>query len=206
MTTKRDLQDLGVSRETRERLLAYAALVRKWSPAINLVSKSDLDQIENRHIADSLQLGEFIPDGRGTWADFGSGGGFPGIVVAILAAEKEDGPELHLVESDQRKATFLRTVGRELALPLTVHCARVEQLAPLRARMISARALAPLEDLLAYAAQHLEPGGKCVFLKGQAYGAEIDAARKTWQFDVDTRQSVTDPAARILLVSNLTHD
>lgn len=205
MTADSVFYDLGVSRETRERLIAYAALVRKWSPAINLVSKSDLEQLETRHIADSLQLAEFLPNAPGTWADFGSGGGFPGIVVAILAAEQKNGLDLHLVESDQRKAAFLRTAGRELDLSLTVHCTRVEQLAPLGAATISARALAPLTDLLSYAHRHLAPGGRCVLLKGQTYEAEIDEARRTWQFDVDARQSVTDPAARILLVSNLTH-
>lgn len=205
MTVDSVFQDLSVSRETRERLTAYAALIRKWSPAINLVSKSDLEQVETRHIADSLQLAEFIPSARGPWADFGSGGGFPGIVVAILAAEQENGLDLHLVESDQRKAAFLRTAGRELGLSMSVHCTRVEQLAPLNAKTISARALAPLTDLLSYTHLHLAPGGRCVFLKGQSYEAEIDEARRTWQFDIDTRQSVTDPAARILLVSNLTH-
>ncbi|WP_051059637.1 16S rRNA (guanine(527)-N(7))-methyltransferase RsmG [Limimaricola hongkongensis] len=196
---------MDVSRETRERLSDFAALVRKWSPAINLVSKSDLPHIESRHIADSLQLAPYIPQTSGIWADFGSGGGFPGIVAAIVASETAPDLRFHLVESDQRKSTFLRTAARELSLNVTVHSERIETLAPLSADIISARALAPLNMLLGYAARHLSTGGSCLFLKGQMHEAEIETAREHWRFDCDSQVSRTDPDARLLLVSHLHH-
>ncbi|MGR3395354.1 MULTISPECIES: 16S rRNA (guanine(527)-N(7))-methyltransferase RsmG [Paracoccaceae] len=199
------LQPVDVSRETGEKLSAFASLVRKWSPAINLVSKSDLPYIETRHIADSLQLSDYIPRSGGIWADFGSGGGFPGIVTAIVAAEKAPDLRFHLVESDQRKSTFLRTAARELALNVTVHSERIETLAPLAADIISARALAPLDTLLGYAARHLSANGRCLFLKGQMHESEIETAREHWRFDCDSRVSRTDPDARLLRVSHLHH-
>ena len=195
----------SVSRETHARLEQFAALVRKWSPVINLVSKSDLADLETRHIADSLQLSRHIPQDGGLWADIGSGGGFPGLVIAIIADERSPDLEMHLIESDQRKAAFLRTAARELALRVTVHCERVEALDPLHADVISARALAPLDTLLGYAQRHLSENGTCAFLKGQAHHSEIETARANWHFHCESHPSQTDPNARILLVSQLQH-
>lgn len=199
-----DYSQLGVSRETTERLQHFANLVRKWSPRINLVSKRDLQTLEDRHIADSLQLVSHLKDAKGLWADLGSGGGFPAIVLAIAARGRDD-LAFHLVESDQRKSTFLRTAIRELDLNAKVEDRRIEDIPPLAAQRISARALAPLDALLGYAARHLAPDGQALFLKGRDFRVEIEAARRSWHFDLDIETSQTDPAARLLIVSNLHH-
>jgi len=132
-----------VSRETRERLNTYAELLRKWQRSINLVGPKTLDDLWNRHFVDSAQLLPLIPPTARVLVDFGSGAGFPGLVLAILGMA-----EVHLIESDQRKATFLREVARATGTPVTVHAKRIEQVTPFPADIVSARALAPLGDLL----------------------------------------------------------
>ncbi|WPY93694.1 16S rRNA (guanine(527)-N(7))-methyltransferase RsmG [Limimaricola variabilis] len=194
-----------VSRETADRLRTYCELIRKWSPKINLVSRRDLDELETRHIADSLQLSVFLDPAIETWADLGSGGGFPGIVLAICGLEKSPATRFHLVESDARKAAFLRTAIRELKLNAQVHDQRIENTPPLKAERVSARALASLDNLLDLSSRHLTAGGLCVFPKGQSHAEEIETACKRWNFDVETHSSATDPNARILVVSNLSH-
>ncbi|MGR3484316.1 MAG: 16S rRNA (guanine(527)-N(7))-methyltransferase RsmG [Paracoccaceae bacterium] len=187
---------MSASRDSAERLDAFARLVRRWNPRINLVAPASLAALETRHIADSLQLIEGAPEG--VWADLGSGGGFPGIVVAIA----RPGP-VHLIESDARKAAFLRTAIRELGLDATVHAARAEALPPLGARVVSARALAPLPRLLPLVARHLAPGGTAILPKGRHAMEEIDTARADWNFRESTRPSITDPDARVVTIKDL---
>ncbi|SDE65068.1 16S rRNA (guanine(527)-N(7))-methyltransferase RsmG [Limimaricola pyoseonensis] len=193
-----------VSRETAERLHRYAELVRKWNPSINLVAKRDLELLETRHIADSLQLAAFLPS-RGHWVDLGSGGGFPGIVVA--AAARDRSPELRftLVESDARKAAFLATAIRELDLNAAILARRIEAVDPLGADIVSARALAPLDRLIALGLPHLAPGGRMIFPKGRRAEDEIRDARAQWKFDCVAHKSDTDPEARILEISRAEH-
>lgn len=193
----------NVSRETSDRLAAYAALVRKWNPAINLVSRNSLDALEERHIRDSAQIFTLAPQGVGHWIDLGSGGGFPGLVVAILGAEFEPGMKVTLVESDMRKAAFLATVARELGLSAIVIPDRIEKVPAAGADALSARALAPLTALLGFAERHLATGGTALFPKGATHEAEIAEARATWSFDVETLASVTDPAAAVLRVRGI---
>ena len=188
----------GVSRETRERLNTYADLLRKWQRSINLVGPRTLDDLWNRHFTDSAQLLPLIPPSARVLVDFGSGAGFPGLVLAILGVA-----EVHLIESDQRKATFLREVARATGTPVTVHAKRIEQVAPFPADVVSARALAPLSDLLGFAAPFLHPDSLCLFPKGQMAEDELTAASKTWNINVDRIQSVTDPSATILRVSQV---
>lgn len=194
---------LDVSRETRDRLRLHADLLSKWTPAINLVSRGSLNQLWTRHFLDSAQLFAVHPISAGSWVDLGSGGGFPGLVLAILAAEAA--PELHftLVESDLRKATFLRTVATETGIEVTVLSERAEVLAPLSADVVSARALAPLPKLLGYAKRHLSPTGRGLFLKGANSQAEIDEALASWRFDVQKFPSKTDPASVILSIGGI---
>lgn len=188
-----------VSRETSEKLSAYAALVRKWNPAINLVGRSTLAELEGRHIADSAQLFDLMPPDTGTWVDLGSGAGFPGLVVAILAEEKAPGLRVTLIESDRRKATFLRTVIRELCLKnVAVLAERIEDAPPQRADVLSARALAPLSQLFDFAKRHLSPCGIALFPKGARYREELETALASWHFDVQEKPSSTDPDAVIL--------
>ncbi|MFC7702658.1 16S rRNA (guanine(527)-N(7))-methyltransferase RsmG [Plastorhodobacter daqingensis] len=190
---------LDVSRETLERLDQYEALLRKWNAAINLVSSGSLKEVWSRHFLDSAQVFSKASDAR-TWADMGSGGGFPGIVVAILAAAEAPDLRVTLVESDLRKATFLTTVVRELSLGAAVIPERIEKVPPLAAQVVSARALAPLSQLLGHADRHLAPGGRAVFLKGGSWPSEVEEAQKHWKFEFEAHKSKTDPSGVILTI------
>lgn len=192
---------MNVSRETQDRLSIYLDLLRKWSPKINLVSPASLEDAGKRHFEDSLQLAELCPDGVKHWVDLGSGGGFPGAVIAIAKA----GGELNvtLVESDQRKSAFLRTVSRETKTPFNVISKRIEDVEPLNADVVSARALAPLTDLLEFADQHMKPGGVCLFLKGANWQNEVNDAQKKWRFTCEAHKSKTSPDAAILKIGDL---
>ncbi|MBL9072818.1 16S rRNA (guanine(527)-N(7))-methyltransferase RsmG [Tabrizicola sp.] len=201
--TEVSVAGLDVSRETLAALQQYEDLVRRWTPAINLVSKATLPDLWDRHIVDSAQIFALCPFSATSWADLGSGGGFPGVVIAILAKQLKPDLRVTLVESDLRKATFLRQAAQTLALPVTVRSSRIEVLDPLNAEVISARALAPLADLLAYADRHLAAGGVAVFPKGARYAEELAEAQKTWAFDVDAQQSLSDADAAILVIRNI---
>ena len=190
-----------VSRETLDKLQAYANLIRKWSPKINLVAKSTLPDLEQRHIWDSAQV--FRPH-DGLWADFGSGGGLPGVVIAILAQAHGLGTRITLIESDQRKATFLRTCSRELSVPINVVPERIEDVSPLLAETLSARALAPLDDLLAHAERHLAQAGQCYFQNGAQWREEVSLAKQNWRFSCETIQSKTNDEAVILKIKDIT--
>jgi len=192
-----------VSRETRERLSIYAALVQKWNPRINLVSRASLENLRARHIADSAQLHDLAPHPVAHWADLGSGGGFPGLVIAILAQETGTPGRVTLVESDARKSAFLRTVIRETGIAATVLTRRIEAAAPLGADVLSARALADLATLLGHAARHLAPGGAAIFPKGASWRQEIAEAQSKWQFISRVDKSRTDPDAVILHITGV---
>lgn len=199
------LPGLDVSRETQEKLDHLVALLAKWSPRINLVSRTTLEDSWTRHILDSAQVFS-VPDVRsGLWADFGSGGGFPGLVVAILAQELAPGLKVTLVESDQRKSVFLRTALRETDVDAKVLSKRIEKVPPLQADVISARALADLTVLLSFAERHMSKSGRAVFLKGANWKKELEAARESWKFDCAERKSITDPNAVVLSIGALTH-
>ncbi|SLN56256.1 Ribosomal RNA small subunit methyltransferase G [Roseivivax jejudonensis] len=193
-----------VSRETTERLEHYANLVRKWSPKINLVSRTTLADLENRHIADSAQIFACAPTAR-RWADLGSGAGFPGLVCAILALERSPDTTFTLVESDLRKATFLRTVIRETGLTATVVSERAECTEPLAADVVSARALADLATLLSYAARHMASGGTALFPKGATWEKEVADAQAAWSFSMTRHKSGTHPDAVILQIGDVAH-
>ena len=194
---------LDVSRETAERLAEYASLLRAWNPKINLVSKQTLADLESRHFADSAQLLALAPRDATTWADLGSGGGFPGLVIAILAAESRPGLRVTLVESDQRKAVFLRTVAQRTGVPVTVLADRIETIPPLGADVLSARALAPLTTLLDHADRHLSPSGTALFPKGANWRAEVDEALERWRFRCENLPSVTSPDGAILRIGEI---
>ncbi|MGR3514726.1 MAG: 16S rRNA (guanine(527)-N(7))-methyltransferase RsmG [Paracoccaceae bacterium] len=192
---------IDVSRETLERLYSYAQLLEKWTRKINLVAPSTLKEIWSRHFLDSAQLLELVPQPQ-HWVDLGSGGGFPGAVIAILLADRA-GTEVTLVESDQRKASFLRTVNRELGLSFKVIAKRIEDVPPLQADVLSARALAPLAQLLVYAERHLCSDGRALFPKGASGQSEITQALECWRFDCRTYPSITDARSTILSVGEV---
>ena len=188
----------GVSRETTARLETLAALLQKWNRRINLVSSSTIPVLWSRHIADSAQLWPLRQQDEGLWLDLGSGAGFPGLVVAMLAAEFAPAMVVRLVESDERKAAFLSTVARETGLAVDVLTTRIERLAPQQADVVSARALAPLADLIGMVEKHRRPGGIGLFPKGETVHNEIADASSRWRFDCKLIPSRTDPRATIL--------
>ncbi len=195
--------ELGVSRETMDRLESYTVLLRKWNRTINLVSRNTLPVLWERHILDSAQIMAFCPEEARIWADLGSGAGLPGAIVAVLAAQFCPRLSVICVESDQRKAAFLQTAIRELGLRARVIAGRIEEIDPLEADVVSARALAPLPDLLAHASRHLKPAGRAIFLKGSGYLSEIERAREEWAFDIETVPSKTDRNGAILILGGI---
>ncbi len=203
---KQSVAGLDVSRETFEALEAFVALVEKWTPAINLVSKTTVPDLWARHVIDSAQLFAFCPASATRWIDIGSGGGFPGLVIAILAKEALPSLQVTLVESDQRKATFLRQAAQSLGLSVTVLSSRIESVSPLEADVVSARALAPLGDLLQLAYGHMRHDGVALFLKGARHVVELDEARKSWRFDAIVHPSISDSAAAILEIRNINRE
>lgn len=196
---------LSVSRETIERFEVYAALLQKWNPKINLVARSTLDDIWQRHFADSLQLWLLRPDECLRWLDLGAGAGFPGLAIAIAATELDPALRVILVESDQRKAAFLAAVLRETGVTADLLVQRIEDIPPQDVDVVSARALAPLPRLLAMAAPHVRAGGLCLFPKGAMVAEEIAEALAIWHFSVQKVPSRTDPRGLILKVGDLSH-
>ncbi|WP_370399638.1 16S rRNA (guanine(527)-N(7))-methyltransferase RsmG [Sulfitobacter sp. JB4-11] len=196
------LPDLDVSRETLARLQVFADLVEKWTQKINLVSKASVSDLWSRHILDSAQIFDLAPPCR-SWVDLGSGGGFPAIVIAIIATEKRPDITVTLVESDQRKCAFLRSALREMSLSGTVISERIEDLAPLQAEVLSARALADLTTLLSFAEHHLAAKGTCIFPKGENWRKEHDAAQQQWSYSCEAITSNTNPAAAVLKIEDI---
>jgi 16S rRNA (guanine527-N7)-methyltransferase len=192
----------NVSRETVARLRMFEALVKKWTKKINLVSKSDAEKIWERHIVDSIQIYDLAPK-EGIWLDIGSGGGFPGIVAAVMAKEASPERAFILVDSDQRKCAFLRTAARELELNVKVITDRVEKIEPLNATVMSARALGDLNSLLGYVERHLEVGGTALFPKGVSWESEHTAAQQHWSYEIEAIKSETNSDATILKIKEL---
>jgi 16S rRNA (guanine527-N7)-methyltransferase len=197
------LYGTDVSRETLKDLSTYHDLLLRWTKSINLIARSTVVDAWDRHIADSAQLFALIPARAQTLIDIGSGGGLPGLVLAIMAKEQMPQLRLMLVESDQRKATFLRTVVRELRLPADVRAERIEDVVDIRADVITARALASLPQLLEFAAGLMHPAGVALFHKGRGYEVELIAAQTDWQFSVQAHISQTDPDARLLQIEEI---
>ena len=192
---------VSVSRETLERLDVLVDELRKWQSIKNLVGPSAIEQIWTRHIADSVQLMQFAPNAP-VWLDLGSGGGFPGLVLAIMRTERGLS-ETHLVESNGRKCAFLRHVVRLTGISVHIHEIRVENLLKnpdFTADVVSARALASLDQLLAWTNPLLRNGALGIFPKGQDVDKELAHAARSWNFDAECRPSLTDQQARIVLV------
>jgi 16S rRNA (guanine527-N7)-methyltransferase len=192
----------SVSRETLGRLQIYADLLRRWNPTVNLVSQGSLEHLWSRHILDSAQILDLAPPAA-TWVDLGSGGGFPGLVITILGADERPALAMTMVESDARKCAFLATVARETGVAPRILTARAEDVPPLAADVVSARALAPLPVLLGLSARHLAPSGTALFLKGARHQPEIEQALAEWRFTYQKHPSLTDPAAVILSIKGL---
>ena len=217
----------GVSRETLERLKTYESVLRTWQRTINLVAPSTLDEVWHRHFADSAQLlpialaardaapapesaqnPQMNPQkGEKRWVDLGSGGGFPGLVLAILLAEWDPAVRVTLVESDSRKAAFLGEVARKTGVAVEIRAERSEKYATqdksqIR-EVITARALAPLPKLLGLVLPYFSPRTVALFPKGREVDSEIGEAQRMFGFDAELAPSMTDPDARVVMVRNL---
>jgi len=191
-------------------LETYEATLRLWQKKINLVSPSTLNDVWTRHFADSAQILCFLPGGPVNIVDFGSGAGFPGLVLAILLSgpgEEKSGSHVQLIESDQRKASFLREVRRLTGVAVDIDARRIEISSNQGSfdsfDVVTARALAPLDKLLAYAEPYFGGGSIGVFPKGKSVESEVAAARAVWTFDHELAPSRTDPEGRIVLIRNL---
>lgn len=203
MTGDRSAFFESVSRETMSLLNEYEALLKKWNPAINLVASSTISELWDRHFLDSAQLLSHAPSTATSWVDIGTGGGFPGLVVAIFAKETRHDLAITCIESDLRKATFLRTVIRELNLNAKVISERIESVDPQNADVLSARALASLSQLMEFSERHLSKEGVALFLKGENWQYEIDEAEKKWCFEHQAITSKTHQDAAILKIGNI---
>ena len=185
-----------------QRLAVYEEILRKWQRTINLIAESTLDQIYQRHFLDSLQVAPYAPLAR-VWVDMGSGGGFPGLVTAMVLADVP-GAVVHLIESNQRKCSFLREVSRETHAPAIVHAGRIEDVLPAiteRVDAVSARALAPLSRLIQLSSDILLKGATGVFLKGQEVAKELSGYADDSRFGIEMFPSKTDHLARVVIVS-----
>lgn len=194
-----------ISDPTRQRLHALVGRLEKWNRTINLVAPGTMPDAWERHILDSAQIFDHCPIHARSWLDLGSGGGFPGLVVAILARELMPELTVELVDSDQRKCIFLQQNAQDLDLPAKVTRSRIEMLTPRAADVVSARALAPLDKLCALAMPHLAPAGICLFLKGSRIAEEIAEAETRFRFQITLHPSQTDDAGVVAQLANLSH-
>lgn len=188
----------GVSRETLDRLSSYAALLRKWQRRINLVGRSTLDDLWHRHMFDSAQLFPLLPDGARCLVDLGSGAGFPGMVLAILGV-----PDVHLIESDERKAAFLREVSRETSTPVEIHVGRIENTPSFVADVVTARALAPLAKLVDLARPFVGDQTVLLFPKGQDVDRELTGSTKHTTMHIETVPSRAHASGVILRLTRI---
>ena len=199
----RGLLELDVSRETLDALKYFEDLVVLWNPAINLISNSSVSDLWSRHIVDSAQLFLFTLPDEGLWLDVGSGGGFPGIVVSIIAKELAPGLRVVLVESDKRKCVFLRTVIRELGLSVKVINDRIENVKFDEVVYLSARALRNLNSLLFIVENNVSRETVCVFPKGRSYKKELVESNKNWKFDLNLIDSITSEDSKVIVLRGL---
>lgn len=220
MTPEQFAETYDVSRETLTKLMAYQALLGKWQKSVNLVGPNTLAHFWQRHAADSAQIMRYAPststtpnaapNAAKTWLDLGSGGGLPGLVLAIMLAEKNPAAHMHFIESDRKKAGFLRAVIADTGLTATVHHARIEAVAaakpPALAEIdvITARALAPLPDLLGLLVPFCNSSTVALVHKGRNWQEELTASEQYWKLNVTAQLSDTDAAARILEISVVT--
>lgn len=181
-----------------EKIQLYCDLLIKWNSSINLIGRATIDEITDRHVLDSLQLLEYIPDKMIRVADLGTGAGLPGVLLAIGGCLN-----ISLIESDQKKCTFLREVKRRLDLPYEVVCSRIEKLNESHYDLVVSRALASLNTLLIWSQPLLKEGGKMLLLKGERYMDEIQEAQEQWSFDYNSFKSKTGCGGVVLEVKNI---
>lgn len=192
---------MNVSRETLDRLIRYVDLLTWWNTRINLVGRNTMGDVWRRHILDSAQLYPHIPQGTRLLIDLGSGAGLPGLILSILGIT-----EAHLVEADARKAVFLREAARLTEAPATVHAVRIDRVKPFVAQVVTARALAPVVELLEISERFRVPSTTCLFLKGANVQEELTLAGKQWNMTAHQSPSLSDPSGCILRLENINRD
>lgn len=188
----------GVSDEVRQRLAAFVALLAKWQRRINLVGNATLTDVWRRHLLDSAQLAPLIAQGAAPVVDLGSGAGFPGLVLAIMGI-----PGVRLVESDGRKCAFLGEAARASGAEVEIVRARIEDLPPISAGVLTARALAPLPKLLDLTEKLISPETICLFPKGRDAQQELTDSQKNWMMKVTRIKSLTDSFGTILKLEGI---
>jgi len=188
----------NVSRETLERLSDYVDLLEQWNRRINLVGRNTMGDVWRRHILDAAQLWPLLPARTRVLTDLGSGAGIPGLVLAAMGV-----PEVHLVESDQRKAAFLREASRIMGLPVSIHPERIEKLPPFDVDVVTARGLADLSELLDLAEKFLSKRTVCLFLKGKSVAQEVAIANESWAMAAEEIPSRSDPNGVILKLAQV---
>lgn len=197
------LKKYNVSRETMENLVAFQNMVLEWNEKFNLISKSSVEDIWERHILDSAQLIQYIEKDDRTLYDFGSGAGFPAVVLAIMSRELFPNLKFTLIESIGKKATFLSEVNKKLKLDMNVLPERIERLTLSKADIITSRAMASLEKLLPYAKPFCDKKTKLLFLKGEKWQEEIKTAKQKWTFEYQSYPSETSDKGRVLIIKNI---
>lgn len=195
----------NVSRETMARLKAFVDLLTDWNARHNLVSAASLADVWRRHILDSMQLFDLIPEGTADLVDLGSGAGFPGLVLAILLKDRGRRTRVVLYEATRKKCEFLQAAADRTGASVEIRNARIEEAKPEMFGVVTARALAPLDKLLAYAHVFQGPQTLNLFLKGQAVVGELTIAAKSWKMDVAQHASRSDPSGVILSIRKLRH-
>ena len=193
----------NVSRETFDKLKHYQSMLTEWQSKFNLVSSSTLDDAWNRHFLDSVQLFQYIPNQAKVLYDFGSGAGFPGMVLAIMANEKMPDLQVSLIESTTKKTLYLNAVKSKTNTNVTILNDRIENLQLPKADVITSRAMASLTELLGYAYKFCKKESVCIFPKGKKYAEELSEAHKRWKFKCQIVASTQSDEGKILIITNL---
>lgn len=200
---KKFMEKYSVSCETMELLTIYHGLLVEWQSKFNLVSNSSLQQAWNRHFEDSVQLYEYIPQNAVSLIDFGSGAGFPAMVLAIIAKEKTPYLNFTLVESIKKKTLYLNEVALKTGVSVNIINDRIENIKKQKYDVITSRAMTSLNDLLKYAYPFCHKQTVCIFPKGKNYSSELAEAHKTWKFKCDIKQSKVSDEGKILIVTDI---
>ena len=201
---KNFMEKYNVSRETFDLLKTYEASLQEWQQKFNLVSNSSLAEAWNRHFADSAQLFSYIPSQARVLLDFGSGAGFPGMVLAIMAKEKTPYLKVKLVESIAKKTLYLKHVAEICGLDVEILHDRIENLEPQKADVITSRAMASLEKLLEYTYPFCKKETQCIFPKGRSYKEELAQAQKKWRFSCQIEPNRESAEGKILIITDIT--
>ena len=203
MKNNKFVKSLNVSRETLNGFYEYETLLSKWNEKINLVSKNTLVDIWERHFLDSGQIIKHVEASGKRWVDVGSGAGFPGLVVALLLRDRKIDCDLVLVEKNSKKGFFLNEVIRKLNLSVEVVNENIDNLEPLNADILTARAFSELNNLIEIAFRHRKKEGICIFLKGENYRIELDKTLNYWFFDYDIVDSLSSSSGKIIRVKKI---